>query len=383
MREPMTPDDLDRYLDALVTGDAGVASDPELATIARRYIALGQRPAPLGTRARILRRLTQPSGSRQNGHHDSHDPLLRQMVLPPSAPHPVPEPGPLHSRVPATDIRWHRLAWRSWPVLLLVLGVIVMAVIWQGPRFLDRERVLMAVEQTAPTPTPNLPPAAGHVVLAVDLPAGLLPVDGYGVTFDQRTLPPQQESTDVTAGPLLVRFIVAGQVRVQADTDLEVWHADGDGSWNSVPAATPLTLASGDAIALRGAATLTWMNETANPVEMLAWGMTNQGGGNSEVPPGWTLHDNTAVHLAVFEHPEQAEQLTLRRIELAPGEDVGPPPGAWLSQFVALDRNAAGDVVAPMFGKLPDGAKRNAGRQPLTIYQYTLTPLDVTAAPSS
>ena len=381
MPERTTADALDHFLDALVTGAAPAAtSDPELAALARRYVALGKAPAPPGARERVWRRVIRQAGPRHNGRPAPNDPtllLLRlgpdgQPASPAGLQHPRPGPIAPGSRDPA-------FRWRAWTAGLLVLAVLVAALAWaQRPDNLAL--VIPAADPVAPPPT-SPPSAAGQAVFDIVLPAGSLPIAAYGVTFDYRTMPPQRTSSEASAGPLLFRFIAAGQVQVQSDGSLAIWQADDPGEWQPVPAGTPHLLTAGDAIFLQGAASLTWTNTATTPVAVIAWQMTDQGGGNSDVPAGWTLHDQAAVHMAIREYPDQPARLVLRRVDLPPGTEIAPPPGSWLSHFVALDQNAAGEVVAPMFGKLPGGAWRNVGRQELIVYQYSLDSPGTPAAP--
>lgn len=374
MREPLTPEALDRCLDALALHEE-MECDAELAAVARRYLALGQAVAPPGARERVRQHVARQAGPCRNGHQAAQVAPLRQIALARAGDAPGPEilrqTGPVaHPRRPA-------LPRYAWPALLLLLIGLVAAVAWtQAPFPAARVLVAPVTEATQP-PAPTPPATAGQTLFMVELPAGALPVAAYGATFDQRTMPGRLESTEASQGPILLRFIVSGEVQAQADATLKVWSVDRAGDWRSVPAETVQTLTAGDAILLRGSARLTWVNTGAEPVEMIAWAMTDLGGGNSTVPPGWRLHDSAAVHMAVLDHPAQETQLVLRRRELAPGAEIGPPPGAWLSQFVALDHNAAGLRVAPMFGRLADGVRRNAGRQDLTSYQVSLGPLAI------
>lgn len=381
MAERTPADALDRFLDELVRGDAAMSGpDPEVAELARRYVALGQQPAPPGARERVRRRVAATATAHRNGHAAGED-APRLIVLPPVEPAAA---GPLSGWAPpalpdaaARAPRWDGWAWLATVALALVVAV-AGAIAW-AQRSAEQPRVIPAAAQATPTPAPTQP-GAGETVFTLDLPGGTLPAESFGVTFDQRTMPPQSTSTETSAGPLMIRAIVSGAAQVQSGARLEVWRAGGAGGWQAVPADAPLALAAGDVVLLRGAASLAWVNESAGPVEMIAWQTTN-GAGNSEVPGGWTLHDNTTTHIVNLEHPEQAAQLGLRRVELAPGDDIAPAAGSWLTQFVALDRNAAGEIVAPMFGKLPGGVKRNVSRQDISVVQFSLTPLDAPGEP--
>lgn len=380
MSDRVTPEALDRYLDALASSEKAEL-DSELAEIARRYLALGQATAPPGARERVLKRVTRQAGPRPNGHDARQESLGRHMVL--ARPGDVPGPDILWQSTPIEPVRRTLLPRPAWPAFLLLLIGLVAVIAWAQSRH-PEERVLVApaaeaTQTTAPTP----PVTDGQVLFTRDLPSEALPAEAYGATFDQRTMPPQSARTEASSGPLLFRYLLSGQVQVQADGVLEVCSAACAGIWQRVPVNTSQTLSAGDAVVLRGPASLTWANAGAEPVDMIAWAMTDEGGGNSEAPEGWGLHNRAAVHMAVLEHPEQRAQIVLRRRELAPGEETGPVSGAWLSQFIALDHNAAGETVAPMFGKLPGGAKRNVGRQDLTIYQISLAPHGEPATPAS
>jgi hypothetical protein len=67
--------------------------------------------------------------------------------------------------------------------------------------------------------------------------------------------------------------------------------------------------------------------------------------------------------------------LQIGQAELGPSEDLQPPANALIHQFIYMQRNAAGEQVAPIFGNLPDGGTRNMGRQALTIYELIIEPV--------
>lgn len=380
MREHRPADALARYLDALVTGDGEAPPDSDTELVARRYVELGQAPAPAGARERVRGRVAQQAGQRRNGHQATGEPLARLVVLAPERQPTAPDVWrPPSSYTPGADHRVTAHPRRSWPAFIVVLALVATGFWLLTHRSTQQGVIRPGAEPVLVTPAPTLP--ADGALLEIDLPAGSLPVAAYGITFDQRTMPAHQESTESSAGPLLFRYIVSGQAEVQSDAALQVWKAGGAGGWSTVAAHTPVALGAGDAIFLRDAATVLWSNRAADPVTMIAWAMIDQGAGNSAVPAGWTLHQNAALHMAVFDEPDLPVTFALRRIELAPGEKIAPLPGSTLSHFVALDRNDAGEQVAPMFGKLPAGARRNLGQQALTIYQYNLMPTGSSTVP--
>jgi hypothetical protein len=359
----------DRFWDEISQGRPGNVTgvDPvDIATIRHLHVH-DDRPNPTPAFARRLR-------AELGQHH---------AVLVPRSPGPhvlmndraANPPVPLSLPEPRTG---RQLLWRVVQVgvvLLVVMAGAVAGYLAFAPDGGDDRARIAAPVITVPVPTPT-PPAVvdASTLVSFDLPAGSLPSEGYGAIFDHRTMPAQSRATVDDESGLVLRYVLSGAVSVSAAGPMWLRTATGDGAWEELPAGAEVALGPGDAVFFRDAAPITYVNNGAEPVEFIAWMLTDGGGGNSEAPAGWDIGHSTAVHMAVFDRPEAAARVRLRRIELAPADDLYPPAGSLLSQFVYLGVNAEGVTVAPMLGSLPDGGTRNAGRQALTIYQVVLEP---------
>ena len=217
-------------------------------------------------------------------------------------------------------------------------------------------------------------------LVEIDFPAGSLPLGAYGATFDHRTMPPSSRTTTQNIGSLQLSLVVSGRVAIRSDGPMRLFRVT-DGSWKAIAAGTDIALDTGDAYLQDSVAEVTFVNSGAEPVEFITWSMTAEGGGNSEAPEGWSVHDNTAIHMAVFNRPDDVTRVHYAGSSCLPGKELLPQSDALLYQTVFLDVNAAGETVAPVLGLLADGGQRNSVRQSLTIYELIVEPVPAADAP--
>lgn len=331
-------------------------------------------PAPAfakGLRAELMHAHTPPVSI------DSSPPVLPNgRVL--QQPRPFPSP----TARPALVRRWPYLSLAVAILLLLAGGVAGYRVF--GPDGNGSQPAIPAIVAPAATPASTATPSPvaenDATLVEIDLPAGSLPRDAYGSTFDHRTMPPSSRTTAQDLGAFQLNYVISGQVTISSDGPLRLLRT-ADRSWHLIPAGTAVTLDAGDSYFLDSDAAVTLVNLRSEPVEFIAWSMTEGGGGNSEAPEGWSVHDNAAIHLAVLDRLDNPTRVQLRRVELSPGEELPPPSSALLYQTVFLGVNAAGETVAPVLGLLADDGQRNAGRQSLTIYELIVEPVPAGDAP--
>jgi hypothetical protein len=210
---------------------------------------------------------------------------------------------------------------------------------------------------------------------SIELPASAIPWDRFGITFDHRSMPPQSESEDALNDSLKLRYLLSGSVEAQTDGHMRVLRSTGNGTWEESPPGVPVTLGSGDALFVDDGASITFANRSPDTAEFLAWSLFPGGGGHGDAPAGWTLDYQDYTHILSVPDPGSSVRLQIGQAELGPSEDLQPPANALIHQFIYMQRNAAGEQVAPIFGNLPDGGTRNMGRQALTIYELIIEPV--------
>ncbi len=211
-------------------------------------------------------------------------------------------------------------------------------------------------------------------LVSIDLPAGSLPRESFGATFDNRTMPPNSQATTEDSGVFRLWYVISGRVTVGSPAGpMQVLRGGGTVRGRRSPPeprsrSTPARALS----ARRGAGHLRQHERRAGGVHRLDHDRWR--GQQQHRPDGWSVLDNAAVHLALLDQPDITTRVRLRPVELAPGSELKPPPGALLYQTVFRGVNAAGETVAPVLGRPAGGGLRNSGRQALTIYEVLVEP---------
>jgi hypothetical protein len=231
---------------------------------------------------------------------------------------------------------------------------------------------------------PATPPASrpAEELLDLPIPEAMIPrSDPLGSGLGHETIPPGTTATwDLPA--LHVEYVISGTLTVRSTGPMQIVRAGGSGEPESVPSGTEITLEPGDAVIAPRETTSDYTNPGPAPAEILTWSMHEGATGAASVPPNeWVTHDvDTSAQPPL---PAGAGRLRLRRIELAPKEELAPPPGT-LQFAVALPENAAG---TPIPGSVEyrvsrsGAAIRNFGSEPTTVYVFTLEPAAAGAAP--
>lgn len=355
---------LDEYWDATLRGESP-PSPEDLDDVAIAVIrSLGEhRASPQGdvVYQRVRRRMLAPPSSTDQTVH-------RRARPHPSTSSPGGSPPP-HAGTTANP---HAKRTRLWVALVaIVVLVAVLGTRALGPTSPAHPHTIAVATQVS-TPSLSVTPPDSTTRLQLELPANALPSGAFGATFDHRAMPAHSTSVEQNAGIITLRYVLSGQVTVRGTHPMQLVR-EGDTS-EELAANIDGALDPGDALILHDAGQITYTTASDEPVHVLAWTMTADGGANSSAPDGWSLYDAAAVHMAVLDHQDGPAIVRLRDVELAPGDDLSPPPHALLVQLVSLGTNAAGETVVPVLGRLPDGGRRNAGRHALTMYQLVVEP---------
>jgi hypothetical protein len=231
---------------------------------------------------------------------------------------------------------------------------------------------------------PATPPASrpAEELLDLPIPDEMIPRgDALGSGLGHETIPPGTTATwDLPA--LHVDYVISGTFTVRSTRPTQVVRAGGGGKPESVRSGTEATLGPGDAMVAPRETTSDYANSGPAAAEILTWSMHEGASSTISSPPNeWVSHD-------VDTSPQPplspgAGRLRLRRIELAPKEELAPPPDT-LQFAVTLPENAAG---TPTPGSIEHrvsrsgAAIRNFGSEPTTVYVFTLEPAAAGAAP--
>jgi hypothetical protein len=359
-------DDLDRYWDATLRGEAPA------------------RPGGIDEiSAAIIARLREPTESRYLA--DAQQRVRQQVVESTTTVRPPVIPSPesdLENRE-----RMSRLNVRGAPrtvlilaaTILLALGVALAIDILREPN--PDHGGGPAIHAPA-TPTPE-------TVLEITLPATALPTgDGVGAGLAVFTIAPGTRSTwDQTCCPgVLVEYVLSGQYTVRSQAAITVVRASG--AAEEVPARTEVVLNPGDSLISRDEVGVEAANTGTEPVALLSWLLiTGDGTFNSRVQlpmwdqfgpqftghklPGWVEGlPGDVREMADVQGPIMLDAapatIQLRRVTLPDNSTVSLPADGL--QFVA--------PVGPHADKLrqADHTLRILGEigQPVTVYILTL-----------
>jgi hypothetical protein len=266
--------------------------------------------------------------------------------------------------------------------VLAMLATAALVLLTLGASYVAFQRSHTNGESGQPASIPALvastPPSASHPaqeLLDLPIPNEMIPRgDAIGSGLGHETIPPGTTATwDLPA--LHVEYVISGTVTVRSTRPSQVVRAGGGGEPESVQSGTEITLEPGDAMMAPRETTSDYTNPGPAPAEILTWSMHEGASFTISPPPGeWVSHDVDVSAQPPF--PAGAGRLRLRRIELAPKEELAPPPGT-LQFAVTLPENAAG---TPTPGSIEHrisrsgAAIRNFGSQPTTVYVVTLEP---------
>jgi hypothetical protein len=379
-KEPMDQNQraLDRFLNDLTTSQASAGGhdvDPALVKAMRELRSLAQTPPPDPMRERVtseveiaIERLT---GEGRASTRPLNGATPRATVhtasrLPRTA------SGPANSTAETIVFPW-RLALVA-AALLVLLGA---GYVLFGSGLLDDDPRNTVPAAVAPDATPATPapaampgeaPADDQDVAIIDLPAGALPQGLVGATLQRWTMPPDSRISIEDAQDVLLRYVISGRVSVRSADPLRVLREAGDGQWADVAAGVEVALGPGDTLVQLRATETEFVNTDQVPVEFVAWNLAAGQSSLGSPPQGWSRHDFSGTSGAALDQPDAPARARLRRVVLAPGEELVPPAGVLLRQTVS----ESGSVLAGLAG----GGLRNIGRQPATIYELVLAPLD-------
>lgn len=337
MDERALADALDAWLDDLATGAPPRGElDPELADVARRYIALGLAIAPVGSRERVWRALPQP------------------QALSPIA--------PIHSVA-----RWSSTVAATLALLLITTLLSVVAFgygrlpgPWQaGPR--------MAL--WAPEATPLAADAATRQGLLTEMPVTDLPAYAGNAAIERWSYPPA--SAPVTSPPLsgpMLLFVTAGQITIRLEGDAAALRGVGMTGTPAVLSPTLGTLAAGEALLVPAHVSLTTSNPDDDPATVLVTPILSDTIQDWSLP--WNQTTITQDLLATVDatFAPGPVRLALRRDTLTPGETV-PAPAAGTFQLVGAESRLLAYLT-----RSPEGEVTNRENTPIGVLILTVTP---------
>ncbi len=340
-----------------------IAVDPADVAAIRYLHTHAAHPQPMAEFAERLRATLLAIGNTEDPQLDQDDdtPTSNGLATPSPA---------LPAVIPSTRRRRWPLLAAAALVALLLAGI----ALWQLLPGNDHPTTIPAIMPPIETATSLEMPVTPRLP-SIELPASAIPWDRFGITFDHRSMPPQSESEDALNDSLKLRYLLSGSVEAQSDGPMRVFRETGDGTWEEAPPGIPITLETGDALFVDDGASITFTNHDSVAAIFLAWSLYAGGGDHGNAPAGWTLDYQDYTHILSLSDPGSSVRLQIGQTELGPSEDLLPPAGALVHQFIYLSRNAAGEQVAPIFGNLADGGTRNMGRQALTIYELIIEPV--------
>jgi len=382
--DPHLPDDLRRFWDELVRGEAATpgAIDPALANLIRQLHAQSDVP-PLDP---VYTKRLREDLMNQIGHAGTVPHTLFPAV--PPASNGRAQPGSWQVSVPPETAsraqwRWGFAQLATAALLLLTLGLVYRAL---NPGRPSNGQPVPFPDLVARSATPAPGGTAEEALVTITLPAAAVPRgEGIGGGLNHDTLFPGTQSTwtslpDACCPELRLEYVLEGTYTVRAEGTVQILRSGSGGAPETVPARTEVILGPGDALVSSTETAFDGANTGTTPTELLFWILTDANYPTGPIPAGWIAH-NTDVQdqLAV---PAGPATLRLRRVELAPDATLPTPPGALLFAVMLPG--------TPQVGRLPDGSVINVNRETVEVYVVTLepagpgdgTPLAGTPAPS-
>jgi hypothetical protein len=361
-------DDLDRYWDATLRGEAPA------------------RPGGIDEiSAAIIARLREPTESRYLA--DAQQRVRQQVVESTTTVRPPVIPSPesdLENRE-----RMSRLNVRGAPrtvlilaaTILLALGVALAIDILREP---NPDRGGGPVIHAPATPSPEASPS--DTVFEITLPAEAIPhTNARFIALEHDTISPGADAHWTPywgTGPYM-EFVVSGSFTARIEADTQVLRADG--TREAVPASADVILGQGDTLISRNEYPMETINTGTAPAETLIWvfiddpgdhfsGRTGQDG---RIGRGFTLISDFQGDMPNLpgDLPDLPGAVTMRlqRLELAPDEPVYPPTG---EVHLALTM----DITTESVLRAGDGtyfkASNIKGEPTTVVYLLTVIPAD-------
>jgi hypothetical protein len=366
---------LDRYWDALTAGDHARpdALDPATASAVRRLHARGSAPPPVSSRERVRRGVMATVRAHDQSGKESTVPIatpLPRHATTRAIAHQAAASAPRRAVArPLPSGRW--LAAVAVVVAVALPLAILASGAWRGSRE-EKPRTIPAAFASAAGP---------ETVLQLVVPAGTIPdADKYAPIIEHVTVVPDKPIRATSAmgaccPGVQVDYMLSGSATYRSDAPAGVSRDPGSGAWEPVPAGTEITLHDGEAY---------WRRSDAG------WQMTNLGSEDVQLlhliltantypswPPGWNWH-NYHWAFPAPSGPLGELEVTVRRQDLAAGAEVAAPPAGDAQATLDLDISAGANIFQG-----GDGAARNNGDAPATVYVLVLHPSGALATPPS
>jgi hypothetical protein len=373
MDERSRADDLDRFLDDLVSGRPSDATgvDSDIADLARRYQALGDRGAPAGARARVWNRLghdTTPTvRPRGTGLAAAHGRATTKHAIPAIA-----QPDMRRSRVtPRTPVGRGRftptVAMAALIVLIVASSYFAITSIRGGDHH-PRSLPAAVVTTTPPRET----------VLTTTLAAADIPINESGTASSGLvlfTIPVGAHSTwepTCCPGPM-IEYVLDGIYGVRAQAPLTLVRANG--RVEEIAAGTEATLAAGDSLISRNETVVETWNAGTVPTRLLNWMFID--GATGHLVPNWHADQSDIDLNATLPHASAV--VTLQRVTVPSGVELSLEPVDGLRCILPDPKRSDGTIFRRTDGSI---SKIKAGPgSPFVVYLLTVDAAATSATP--
>lgn len=372
---------LDRFWDRVSASDASAASTareiaPEDAATIRAFQDLAQQPPDPA----FLSRLEDHLMLGQRPIASATGNLAMSTATDGRRPAPAPRPSaPAASR---SRVRGALQLAAVAAVALIVLGLAFVL-----PRRQDPSSPPLHLSALTTSSTPEIEIAETETLLVVPLADAMEPsingVSGDRVTswnlFTVDVAPETSATWDAQhatccPGPRF-EYVLEGTYRVRADEPMQIVRANNPGAPEAVPAGTEVTLGPGDARITRNTSAFDAVSG-AEPLQLLLGFLNIDKPYAEPVPTGWVLPsgtwqstDNPASGWSMVPADLADLQLRLERVVLDPDATFPRASGVIGQIAVATEPGSA-------LASKGDGAARNIGPSPLTVYVLALEPQD-------
>ncbi len=371
--------DLNRLLDRIASGqpvDGTSTVDPELVELFRSIRGLAQVPPTESARRRLgsdvdraiahLREASTKDRASLNGFASdarSTQPISDNRRSLPALAKPVRPHATLSSR--SSRLRW--LA----AIAIVVLGI--GAAYFIGRTDADRRDDQVAIPAAVESSATAVPKVAERELFSAIIPAQAIPSGDAAASFDRLTLPPGARTMYTDRDNIQLRYVLAGELTVRVDGDVQLFRANGDGAAVLVPANTEIILGAGDAALFLGLAPIEFSNPGTEATDVLGLGLRVNATGT---PPAnlsdWIVNDYVLSGVDAITLTGRPGLLRFSRVVMDPDASRVPASVDGFQLTLAIPDTRSGTPVAPLLSYGQGGRIENFSRTPATLYVVSL-----------